>query len=144
MFSKACEYAIRAAIYIARQSAEGRKVGLKEVAKEIDSPEAYTSKILQKLNKGAVIISEKGPKGGFSIEPANIADLKLVSVVVAVDGDSIFKECGLGLKMCSEKKPCPLHNEFKAVRNSLQRMLEGTSIIDLSEKMADGKSFLRF
>ncbi len=143
MFSKACEYGIRSAIYIAGQSMQSRKVGLKEVAKEIDSPEAYTSKILQKLTKGNVIISEKGPTGGFTISNDSIKTLNLAAIVIAIDGDAIFKGCGLGLKKCNEKKPCPLHHKFKAVRNDLYNMLTATSIIELYGKIDDGSGFLK-
>lgn len=47
MFSKSCEYDLRAVIFIAQQSLLGEKPGLKTVAKEIGSPEAFTGKILQ-------------------------------------------------------------------------------------------------
>ena len=55
MFSKACEYAIRASIYIAKQSQNASKVSLKDVAMAIESPEAYTSKILQQLSRNHII-----------------------------------------------------------------------------------------
>jgi len=143
LFSKACEYGIRAAIYIAGQSAQNRRVGLKEVAQEIDSPEAYTSKILQKLVKGEIIISEKGPTGGFLIEAAKLSKTTLASVVIVIDGDSIFQRCGLGLKQCNESKPCPLHYKFKDVRENLKMILEETTIEELSEKTEVGLGFLK-
>ncbi len=143
LFSKACEYGIRAAIYIAGQSAQKRKVGLKEVAKEIDSPEAYTSKILQKLAKGGVVVSEKGPRGGFSIEQGKLQGLKLAVVVNAIDGDAIYKGCGLGLEECNASKPCPLHFKFKIVRDNLQDLLEKSSLIELSSQLDKGLGFLK-
>jgi Rrf2 family protein len=142
MFSKACEYGIRAAIYIAGQSVKGRKVSLKEIASEIRSPEAYTSKILQKLSKGEVILSEKGPTGGFSIEPEKLHRITLKNVVVAVDGDKIFTGCGLGLTHCSETKPCPMHNSFKVVRDELHTMLSTKTIFHLSESVEAGGFYL--
>lgn len=143
MFSKACEYGIRAAVFIASQSVQSRKVGLKEVAKEIDSPESYTSKILQKLVKSEVIISEKGPTGGFSIDYQKLNSIKLERVVVAIDGDQIFKGCGLGLKQCNANKPCPLHDKFKEVRDKLQNLLETTTVLELAEKIEYGLGFLK-
>ncbi len=143
MFSKACEYGIRAAIFIACQSVQSRKVGLKEVAKEIDSPESYTSKILQKLVKNEVVLSEKGPTGGFSIEQSILHDLNLEKVVVAIDGDQIFKGCGLGLKQCNAIKPCPLHDSFKEVRDKLQILLQTTTVLELAEKIEYGLGFLK-
>ena len=68
MFSKACEYGIKASVYIVEHSLKNEKVSLKDVAKAIGSPEAYTSKILQQLSRSNVIRSEKGPAGGFSID----------------------------------------------------------------------------
>ena len=44
MFSKACEYGIKASIFIAINSRDGRRVSPKEIAKEIDSPQAFTAK----------------------------------------------------------------------------------------------------
>ena len=63
MFSKACEYGIRAAVYIAHQSMEGRRVSLKEIAEKIDSPVAFTAKILQQLSRNGIVESIKGAGG---------------------------------------------------------------------------------
>ena len=37
MFSKACEYGIRAVVYIAEQSQNDTRVSLKDIARQIDS-----------------------------------------------------------------------------------------------------------
>ncbi|WP_225974164.1 RrF2 family transcriptional regulator [Arachidicoccus ginsenosidivorans] len=68
LFSKTCEYAIRACIYIAQQSGEDKKVAIKEIAKGIDSPEHFIAKILQNLSKKGFINSVKGPNGGFYMD----------------------------------------------------------------------------
>lgn len=142
MFSKACEYAIRATIYIADQSNRGRRVGLKDISKEIDSPEAFTAKILQQLSKTQIIDSVKGPNGGFAIEVEKMSKIKLSQVVSAIDGDSVYRGCGLGFKECSEKQPCPVHDKFKVVRDELRKMLESTTILELSMGLKNGITFL--
>jgi len=143
MFSKACEYAIRATIYIVQQSQQNRKVSLKDVAKAIESPEAYTSKILQQLCQQNVIKSDKGPTGGFSMDSHQQECVKLSTVVSSIDGDSIYSGCGLGLKNCNERRPCPLHNQFKSIRNGLRDMLESTTVKSLSSDLESGLTFLR-
>ena len=65
MFSKTCEYAVRAMIFIAQKSKNGNKVSIKEIAKGIDSPEHFIAKILQELSKKKLLQSMKGPKGGI-------------------------------------------------------------------------------
>ncbi len=143
MFSKACEYGIRAAIYIVLQSAENNRVNLKAVASHIDSPVAFTAKILQQLVQHNIIISTKGATGGFEIEATKMEAIKLSHVVLAIDGDAIYKVCGLGLKECSEKRPCPVHNSFKTIRDDLKKMLETTSIHQLAKGLKDGSTFLK-
>lgn len=143
MFSKACEYGIRASVYIAEQSLLDRKVSLKDVAEAIESPTAYTSKILQKLTHHHIINSDKGPTGGFSMDKKELENVKLSSIVFAIDGDTIYKGCGVGLKKCNEKMPCPLHNQFIIIRDELKRMLETTTIKSLAIDYEKGLTFLK-
>jgi Rrf2 family transcriptional regulator, iron-sulfur cluster assembly transcription factor len=143
MFSKACEYGIRATIYIAEQSQLERKVSLKEISEAIESPTAYTSKILQQLSRSFIINSDKGPTGGFSMDTKEIEKVKLSTIVFAIDGDSIYNGCGLGLKKCNEKMPCPVHNQFKIVRDELKKMLESTTIKSLAIDLEKGLTYLK-
>lgn len=122
MFSKACEYGITATVHIATQSLHGNRVGLKDIASEIDSPEAFTAKILQQLVKSGIIDSVKGPSGGFEVDKDRMKET-LSQIVSAIDGDAIYKGCGLGLHECSSKRPCPVHYKFKVIRDDLRRML---------------------
>jgi Rrf2 family iron-sulfur cluster assembly transcriptional regulator len=143
MFSKACEYGIRASIYIAEQSLLERKVSLKEIAEAIESPTAYTSKILQQLSRSFIINSEKGPTGGFSMDALEMEKVNLSTIVFAIDGDSIYNGCGLGLKKCNEKLPCPVHDQFKLVRDELKSMLERTTVKSLAVSLEKGLTFLK-
>lgn len=143
MFSKACEYGIRATVYIALQSLEGRRVSVNEIAKEIDSPIAFTAKILQQLSKSKVIHSVKGPTGGFEIERNNMNTVKLSMIVHAIDGDDIYVGCGLGLKECNASRPCPLHDKFIDIRNDLRSMLENTSLYELATGLEVGLTYLK-
>ena len=143
MFSKACEYGIRAAIYIAELSHLNRKVGLIEVADAIESPAAYTSKILPLLARRKIINSDKGPTGGFSMDKNDFDTIKLSTIVEAIDGNDIYMGCGLGLSNCNERQPCPLHNQFISIRNELKMMLENTTIKSLAEDFEKGLTFLK-
>ncbi len=130
-------------IYIAGESLKERRVSLKDIAQDIDSPVAFTAKILQQLSRNNLVDSVKGPTGGFEIQPGRMKKISLGAIVKAIDGDGIFKTCGLGLKECSEKRPCPVHNQFKSIRENLCRMLDETSVFELSQGLKDGSTFLR-
>ncbi|MCW3465861.1 RrF2 family transcriptional regulator [Chitinophaga nivalis] len=142
MFSKACEYAIRAMIYIAQKGNAGHKVGVKEVAEGIDSPEHFVAKILQQLSRKNLVQSLKGPNGGFFME-ADALQTSLADIVLAVDGDGLFTQCGLGLKYCSEKNPCPIHEQYKAIRCLTKDMLERTKVSEFNELLNKGVLHLR-
>jgi Rrf2 family iron-sulfur cluster assembly transcriptional regulator len=144
MFSKTCEYGIRAVIIIASESYQDNRIGLKEIAKKIDSPEAFTAKILQILSKNNIINSIKGVGGGFEIPKETLSQIKLIQIVSAIDGDRVFTGCGLGLSHCSEIHPCPVHDKFKEIRNALTFMLENTNLEELALGIKSGDTFLRY
>jgi Rrf2 family protein len=141
MFSKACEYAIRAMLFIA-QSGPGYKIGIKEISKGIDAPEHFLAKILQDLSRKGMVQSIKGPNGGFYVDSMD-KKRTLADIVRAVDGDSLFTGCGLGLKICSEKNPCPLHDEFKIIRKKILSMLETATIAEFNDELLRGLKHLK-
>ena len=142
IFSKTCEYAMRAVFFIAHRTADGGRVGIKEIAVGIDSPEHFLAKILQDLRRRGVVQSAKGPNGGFYIDD-KILKMPLSAIVEAVDGNGIFTGCGLGLDYCSEENPCPIHHEFKAIRNQIQELLQATKIGEFNEDLNLGIAVLR-
>ncbi len=144
MFSKTCEYGIRATIFIASESYQNKRVGLKDIAKKIDSPEAFTAKILQILSKDNIINSIKGVGGGFEIPRETMRNIKLAQIVNSLEGDRVFTACGLGLTHCSDDHPCPMHEKFKTIRNELAFMLENTNLEELVLGIKSGDTFLRY
>lgn len=138
IFSKTCEYAIRAVFYIARRSEEGHKVGIKEIAENINSPEPFLAKILQQLSREGLIQSAKGPNGGFYVDTRGLKR-PLADIVTALDGHEIFTGCGMGLTYCSEKNPCPLHEDFKKIRKQITEMLQTTSIGKFNQELIMGE-----
>jgi Rrf2 family iron-sulfur cluster assembly transcriptional regulator len=144
MFSKTCEYGIRATIFIASESCLNKRVGLRDIAQKIDSPEAFTAKILQILSKNNIVNSIKGVGGGFEIPREIMKDIKLAQIVNALEGDRVFTGCGLGLTHCSEDHPCPMHEKFKSIRNELEFMLENTNLEELALGIKTGHTFLRY
>lgn len=143
MFSKSCEYGIKATSYIALQSLRDNRVQIPEIAAKINSPEAFTAKILQQMVKNDIVESIKGPYGGFEIKKENLPKINLDKIVAAIDGDAIYNGCALGFSECSNLEPCPLHNKFISIRESLKDMLENTSLLELATNLDEGISFLK-
>ncbi len=142
MFSKACEYAIRASIVVATASIDGERCSVKVIAARTGSPEAFTAKTLQKLSRAGLIVSSKGPGGGFVMPPRLSRTVKLADIVKVIDGDALYTGCALGLEQCDDKRPCPLHDQFMKVRRDLRRMLDGTTVHDLATGTKEGARLL--
>ena len=143
MFSKTCEYGIRATIYIAMNSLKGERVSLRGIADRISSPEAFTAKILQQLVHHQIIRSVKGAAGGFEIDPTEMKTMTLGRIVNALDGDTIYTGCALGLPECSDVHPCPVHAHFTSIRSALKHMLDTTTIYQLAQGLETGLTFLK-
>ena len=143
MFSKSCEYGIKATAFIAVEAERNYRVSLKAIANAIDSPVAFTAKILQQLARTGIINSVQGATGGFEIEKSSVNKIKLSQIVLAIDGDNVYKGCGLGLKACNANKPCPVHDKFMIIREELKDMLESTTVRDLAMGLKDGNTYLK-
>ncbi len=133
---------MRSVFFIAHRTAAGTRVGVKEISTGINSPEPFLAKILQDLSKKGIVQSVKGPNGGFYMDAAALKR-PLSDIVEAVDGNGLFTGCGLGLEYCSETNPCPLHHEFKAIRNKIHEMLQKTVIADFNEDLNLGITSLK-
>ena len=141
MFSRSCEYALQSILYIALHSKNGQAIGLKDISESQDIPLHFLSKILQQLVKHKLLRSTKGPRGGFALNvPAH--ELRLMTIVRVIDGLDIFDRCGIGLKQCSDKTPCPVHFEYKEIKKKIRDLLDKKSLLELCEDVVNGQSIV--
>lgn len=143
MFTKACEYGIRACVMVARESLKNRRVNIKEISESIDSPEAFTGKILQKLVKSNIMQSLKGKQGGFEMDPEQLDSIRLEDIIFAIDGQNAFAGCVLGLKECSEENPCPAHKKYKHIKDQLKGMVHELTVKEMVDDIDNGLAFLK-
>lgn len=143
MFSKSCEYALRSILYITLHTKEGQAVGLKQISHAQDIPLHFLSKILQQLVRHKMLSSVKGPHGGFllSISPDK---LRLIKIVEVIDGLDMLERCGIGLKQCSDKTPCPIHFDYKTVKEKIRQLLNEKTLSELCRDIEKGKSIVSY
>ena len=141
MFSKSTEYALRATIYIAQKSSEKNKLGIKEISEAIDSPQSFTAKILQSLTRENIVSSVRGPNGGFYISE-KAKKLPARSILQAMGEAEVLEKCVLGLKKCSEVQPCPMHSQYKSIRQQLIQLFVTKTIQQLAADIKDGIVFI--
>lgn len=141
MLSLTCKTAIKAVIYLSNKSKSDQKTSIKEIAKQINANEHTVGKALQKLVKGGIINSSKGPTGGFYLSSIQ-QNRPIYDIVETIEGQDVFNQCGLGLTHCSETRPCPIHNEYKVARGLIEKVFRDKKVIDLCEPLEEGLTFL--
>ncbi|MCH8494118.1 MAG: Rrf2 family transcriptional regulator [Balneolales bacterium] len=131
ILSKACTYGLLASFYVAKKS-DSSYVSIREMSDDLNISFHFLTKILQKLTAAGLMNSHKGPKGGISLtREARLISLK--EVILAIDGDTVFTECILGLPGCGHQKPCPIHHEWAPVRDNFLKMVANRSLADSAE-----------
>jgi Rrf2 family protein len=141
IYSKPCEYAIRALAYLARMR-PNRPARAQQIARAENLPAPVLGKVLQELARRGLLESRRGPGGGFRLarRPELIT---LRDVVAAIDGLDGFLQCAVGLERCADDSPCPLHDTWKALRAQMMEYLESITVAQMAEAVARKKQLLR-
>jgi Rrf2 family transcriptional regulator, iron-sulfur cluster assembly transcription factor len=142
MFSASCHYALLAMFYIGHHARPDKNVELRDIAEQQDIPRHFLSKILQQLVKHKLLLSTKGPNGGFRLsKPCD--KITLIEIVEAIDGLDIFERCGIGFRQCDAAEPCPIHQEYKVMRDRVKQLFETKTLKILAREAQSGTSFVK-
>ena len=129
LYSKGCEYAIRALVHMAPEG-ETTRFQAKNVCEKAGIPESLTRKIFQSLVNGGFLHAVRGPGGGYALTKPP-TEITLYEVILAVDGLDTFAGCILGLDQCDSDQPCPLHKMWADGKTVLIETLESKTLADL-------------
>ena len=88
-----------------------------------------------------MVSSVRGPNGGFFLT-ANAKNLPARSVLEAMGEDAILEKCVMGLKLCSEIQPCPMHAQYKIIKKQLNSLFTTKTIQQLANEIKDGVVFI--
>jgi Rrf2 family transcriptional regulator, iron-sulfur cluster assembly transcription factor len=133
LLSRACEYGLRACLYLAANARDGY-ISIREISEKLDISGAFLTKVLQQLTAAGIMESSRGPAGGVAFKRP-LSQVSLKDVVVAIDGPQMFTECVLGLPGCGEQKPCPFHARWAVERERLEKLFGQTSLEDMAGTM---------
>lgn len=130
LFSRQCEYALQAVLYLALKP-QGEMTSIKELTKKLNIPYHFVAKILQDLTRKGLLSSLKGPTGGFALGmPAK--DITLFHIIEAIDGVDFMHNCVLGFPDCDGRNPCPVHQKWGELREELYSILISKNIAEMA------------
>ena len=131
LYSHTSELAIRAVLYLALQP-PGKLSPVREIARATGLSGPYLAKIMGRLIRAGLVRAFRGPGGGLELGRPPEA-ISLWAIVQAMDGATRSEWCVLGLRTCSEKNPCPLHQKWYRLRAAMQQLLEETTLASLAQ-----------
>ncbi len=132
LISKTSRYGLQAATDLAERFEGGEAAQAGEIAKRTGIPKNYLSKILHQLAREGVVISERGPRGGFRLA-RDPYEVSLAEIIEPVDPSLSERHCLLGRPTCSDRNPCQAHNSWRRIYEELHSFLDETSIADLAQ-----------
>jgi Rrf2 family transcriptional regulator, iron-sulfur cluster assembly transcription factor len=131
MLSNTCKYALRALIYLTKFSGEGKMIGIKRISEDLTLSSPFLGKILQNLVKQKLLISTKGPNGGFALAKKP-ADISIWDIVTKVDGVEFFTNCLIRLEPCHTHDPsrplCAIHARYDKLRKEIIKFYKETTL----------------
>lgn len=138
LFSRACEYALRGLIVMARQP-DRKTWSTLELASLCQSPAPFLNKTFQQLVRAGVLRSKRGRQGGFSFarEPGEITVIEIIHII---DGKTLSASCVMGFDSCGDENPCPFHRHWNGIRSQLVEALKYETLA----RMANSKDRLQF
>lgn len=145
MLSNTCKYGIRAVVYIAGKSNNGERIGIKQISGDLSLPMPFLAKILQSLAKQKILVSSKGPNGGFSLSRPS-REIRLSEVVKAIDGNDVFSKCVMHNENCKSidhtKVACPLHGDYVKARQRIEKLFENKTVQNLVSTAKNSEDIL--
>lgn len=127
--TKAGEYAVRCMLYLS--CLDMGEIGSRvEIAKAMDIPAQFLSKIAQQLARAGYIEIVQGPKGGFRlVMPPD--QITLLGVIEAVIGEIYLNDCLMRQDICYRSPTCTVYKVWQKARRQLRQTLEETTFASL-------------
>jgi len=134
--TRAADYAVRTMIYLSTLQ-EGTIVPKGRLAKSVEVPESFLSKILQTLARAGMIQARRGVDGGFSLLERG-SNATLLEVVEIIDGPIALNVCLTEGSSCNRHPQCPAHLVWMEAQKAMLAVLSAATIATLASGAADG------
>lgn len=126
--SKKADYGLIALKHLA-QHADG-SISAREIASEYKIPAPLLAKVLQKLAREGILVSQQGTHGGY-ILARDASKISIVDVMEAIDGPIGMTPCERG-NSCEQMERCSVRDPLMKLKVKVVRVLGDTSIHELA------------
>ncbi|MCH8616051.1 Rrf2 family transcriptional regulator [Sphingomonas sp. SM33] len=131
MLAQKTRYALRSLLYLAEESGGG-PVQLARIAETQRVPPKYLELIMLDLKKAGLVVSTRGPRGGYLLA-REASGISFGEIVRALEGPialiscasvNFYAPCG----DCHDEATCAIRRAFSILRDQSAQLLEGISL----------------
>ena len=134
-FGVGVDYCLKALITLAERYPTAQPYRVEEIAAVQNVPENYLRRLLIELKRGGLVLSQKGPSGGYMLarHPSKIT---MAEVVQIIEGDYVPVECleDGSNALCQRGDNCAMRDVWNEVRDSVNAILSGVTLQSLAER----------
>src|SRR5262245_25306969 len=126
--SKKADYGLIALKHLAQHA--DASISAREIASEYNIPAELLAKVLKRLARRGLLVSQHGINGGYVLarDPSKIS---IVDVVEALDGPIGITPCERG-SSCEQWEYCSVRDPLMKLKLKVVRVLGDTSIYELA------------
>ena len=130
--TKKADYGLMAMKHLA-EFGNNASCSAKDIAEAYDIPPEALAKILQRLAKAGLLVSQHGTNGGYALarSPRSISALE---VIKAIDGPLFLTSCVTHRGECYQTSKCTVREPLRKVNESIQLVLSRINISDMTEE----------
>ena len=128
-FTKRADYGLMAIHYIAIHEDLGA-VSAKRIAEEFTIPPELLAKILQRLARERLIVSQNGPRGGYVLARRPV-EITVGQVVRALEGPINIVECLEEDSDCPQMARCNLRRPVQKIQVAISQLLDTMTLAEL-------------
>lgn len=129
--SKKSDYGLIAVRHLARRHPP-RACNTREIARTYGIPVELLAKILQRLVKNGLLVSQHGAEGGYALakDPSAVTAF---DVIRAIDGPLLITSCVTRHGECSQAPTCTVREPLTKINEIIAQALNSVTISSLNE-----------
>ena len=127
--STRAQYAVRAMVDLTCHSG-GKPVSLREIAEREDIPLSYLEQLFNRLKKGKIVESVRGPGGGYLLARASSA-IRVGEIISTVEEPMFPVACLDEGGICLKDSRCITHNVWRGLGDRIREFLDSITLDDL-------------
>ena len=130
--TKKADYALMAMKHLAEHPSAGAR-SAKDVADAYGIPPEALAKILQRLAKAGLLLSQHGTNGGYTLARA-AHTISAFEVIRAIDGPLFITSCVTVRGECGQSDRCNIREPLRKVNESIEAVLKRIKISHMREE----------